>query len=82
MGLLETTKEFFKLTYKARFSLYKSRMLFHIYFLMQVPIQKGRFNIHLMDFPFERANKTKNKVDRVHFGNKGDVFTIVNVFNL
>ena len=49
---------------------------------MQVPMQEGRFNIHLMDIPFGRGIKGKNKADRVHFGNKGEGFTIVNAFKL
>ena len=50
-GLLETIKGFLKPKYKAGVCLYKSRRLFHIGFFMQVPMQEGRFNIHLMDFP-------------------------------
>jgi len=45
-------------------------------------MQEGRFNIHLMDFPFERGGKGKNKADRVHFGNRGEGFSIVNDLNL
>jgi len=35
-----------------------------------------------MDFPFEGGSKGKNKVDRVHFGNRGEGFSVVNAFNL
>ena len=81
-GLLETIKGFLKLTYKAGLFLYKSRRLFHIDFFMQVPMEEGRFNIHLMDFLFERGSKGKKKAVRVHFGNRGEGFSIVNSFNL
>jgi len=80
--LLETIKGFIKLTYKVGFFLYKYGRLFHIDIFMQVPIQEGIFNIHLMDFPIERGNKGKNKADKVHFGNRGEGFSISNSFNL
>jgi len=35
-----------------------------------------------MDFPFGRGSKGKKKVNKVHFGNKGEGFIIVNAFNL
>ena len=35
-----------------------------------------------MDFPFERGNNGKNKEDKVHYGNRGESFSIVNAFNL
>jgi hypothetical protein len=31
-------------------------------------MQEGRFNIHLMDLPFMRGNKGKNKADGIHLG--------------
>ena len=35
-----------------------------------------------MDFPFKGGNKGKNKVDKIHFCNRGEGFNIVNAFNL
>jgi len=81
-SLPETIKGFLKSTYKAGVYLYEASWLFHIDFFMQFPMQEGIFNIHLMYFPFERGSKEKNKADRVHFGNKGEGFSVVNSFNL
>ena len=82
MGLLDTIKGFLKPKYKAGVCFYEANGLFHVDFFMQVPMQEGRFNIHLMDFPFERGSKGKNKADRVHFGNWREGFSVVNAFNL
>ena len=41
----------------------KIRRLFHANFFMQVSMQEGRLNIHLMDFPFIGCSKGKNKVN-------------------
>ena len=70
-GLLKTIKRFLKATNKLG-------RLFHVDFFMQVSMQEGGFDIHLMEFPFIGCNKGKNKVNGVHFGNRGKGFSIVN----
>jgi hypothetical protein len=51
-SLLKTIKIFLKATNKARVILDIARRLFHLEFFLQIFMQKGRFNIHLMDLPF------------------------------
>ena len=80
--LLKTIKRFFKVANKARVILDKTRRLFHVDLFMQVSMQEGGFDIHLMDFPFLRCSKGKNKVNGVHFGNRGKRFGIVSTLNL
>ena len=82
MGFLKTIKRFLKATNKARVILDKTGRLFHVDFFIQVSMQEGKFDIHLMDFPFIGCNKGNNKVNGVHFGNKGKRFSIVNAHNL
>jgi hypothetical protein len=50
--LLKTIKRFFKVTKKARVILDIARRLFHVDFLLQIPMQEGGFKIRLMDLPF------------------------------
>jgi hypothetical protein len=75
--LLKTIKRFLKAVNKARVI-----VEFHVNFFMQVSMQEGGFDIHLMDFPFIGCIKGKNKVNGVHFGNRGKGFGIVNSLNL
>jgi hypothetical protein len=51
-SLLKTIKRFLKATNKARVILDIARRLFHVDFFLQISMQEGRFNIHLMDLPF------------------------------
>jgi hypothetical protein len=51
-SLLKTIKRFLKATNKARVILNIARRFFHVDFFLQIPMQEGRFNIHLMDLPF------------------------------
>jgi hypothetical protein len=51
-SLLKTIQIFLKGTNKARVIMEIARRLFHVYFLLQIPMQGGIFNIHLMDLPF------------------------------
>jgi hypothetical protein len=51
-SFLNTIKKSLKETNKARFILDIARRLFHVDFLLQIPMQEGGFNIHLMDLPF------------------------------
>jgi hypothetical protein len=51
-SLLETIKIFLKATNKDRVILDIARRLLHVDFFLQIPMQEGRFNIHLMDLPF------------------------------
>jgi hypothetical protein len=51
-SLLETIKRFLEVTNKARVILDIARRLFHVDFFLQIFVQEGRFNIHLMDLPF------------------------------
>jgi hypothetical protein len=69
-------------TNKARVILDIYRRLFHVDFFLQISMQKGGFNIRLMDLPFMGGSKGKNKVDGIHFGYRGKGFIIVNSFNL
>jgi hypothetical protein len=51
-SLLETIKRFIKVKNKARFILDIARRLFHVYLFLQIFVQEGKFNIHIMDLPF------------------------------
>jgi hypothetical protein len=51
-SLLETIKRFLEATNKARVILDIARRLFHVDFFLQISMQEGGFNIHLMDLPF------------------------------
>jgi hypothetical protein len=51
-SLLETINRFLKATKKARVILDIARRLFHVDLFLQISMQEGRFNIHLMDLPF------------------------------
>jgi hypothetical protein len=51
-SLLETIKRFLEATNKARVSLDIARRLFHVDFFLQISMQEGGFNIHLIDLPF------------------------------
>jgi hypothetical protein len=51
-SLLKTIKRFLKVTNKARVILDITRRLFHVDFFLQISMQEGVFNIHLMDLPF------------------------------
>ena len=81
-GLLKTINIFLKVTNKAIVILDKTRRLFHVDFFMQVSMEEGGFDIHLMDLPFTGCNNKKNKENGVYFGNRGNGFGIVNALNL
>ncbi len=81
-GLLKAIERFLKVTNKAKVNLTVTRRLFHVDFILQIPMQKGKFDTHVMEFPMKRGYKGKNKVDGVHFGNMGKGLSIVNVVNL
>jgi hypothetical protein len=51
-SLLKTIKRFLKVTNKARVILDIAKRLFHVDFFLQIPMQEGIFDIHLMDLPF------------------------------
>jgi hypothetical protein len=51
-SLLKTIKRFLKVTNKARLILDIARRLFHVDLFLQIPMQEGIVNIHLMDLPF------------------------------
>jgi hypothetical protein len=51
-SLLKTIKRCLKVKNKARFIMYISRRLFHLNYFLQISVQEGGFNIHLMDLPF------------------------------
>jgi hypothetical protein len=51
-SLLETQKRFLKVTNKARVILDIAKRLFHVYLFLQISMQYGGFNIHLMELPF------------------------------
>ena len=49
---LETITRFLESKNKARIILGIARRLFHVDFFLQILMQEGGFNIHLMDLPF------------------------------
>jgi hypothetical protein len=51
-SLLETIKRFLEVTNKARVILDIARRLFHVDLFLQISLQEGKFNIHMMDLPF------------------------------
>jgi hypothetical protein len=51
-SLLKTIKRFLKVEKKARVILDIAIRLFHVDFFLQIPMQEGRFDIHLMDLSF------------------------------
>jgi hypothetical protein len=51
-SFLNTIKRFIKVTDKARVILDITKRLFHVDLFLQISMQEGRFNIHLMDLPF------------------------------
>ena len=51
-SLLEPIKRFLKAKNKARVILDIARRLFHVDFFLQISVQEGGFNIHLMELPF------------------------------
>ena len=51
-SLLKTIKSFLKEKNKARVIMDIAERLFCVYFFLQIPMQEGIFNIHLMDLPF------------------------------
>jgi hypothetical protein len=51
-SLLKTIKRFLKEKNKARGIMDIVRRLFHVDLFLQISMQEGRFNIHLMDLPF------------------------------
>ena len=81
-SLLDAIKRFLEVTNKDRVILDIAKRLFYVYLFLQISVQEGRFNIHLMDLPFMRGSKGKNKADGVHIGYRGKGFIIVNSFNL
>ena len=81
-GLLKTIKRFLKVPYKARVILDETRRLFHVDFFMQVHMQEGGFDIHLMDLPFIRCSKGRNKADVFYFGNRRKGFGKFNALKL
>jgi hypothetical protein len=48
---------FLKVTNKVGVILDIARRLFHANLFLQIPMQEGRFNIHLMDHPFMSGSK-------------------------
>ena len=81
-GLLKTINLFLEETDKDIVILDKTKRLFHLDLFMQISMQEGKFDIHLMDLPFIGWNKGKNKVNEVHFGNRGKCFSIFSALNL
>ena len=51
-SLLKTIKIFLKVKNKARVILDISKRVFHVYFLLEISMQEGIFNIHMMDLLF------------------------------
>jgi hypothetical protein len=51
-SLLKTIEGFLKVENKAGVILNIARRLFHVNFFLQIPMQEGGFNIHLIDLPF------------------------------
>ena len=51
-SLLKTIKRFLEATNKARVILDIARRFFHVYLFLQISMQEGGSNIHLMDLPF------------------------------
>ena len=51
-SFLKTIKRFLKVTNKARVILDIAMRLFHVDLFLQISVQEGGFNIHLMDLPF------------------------------
>jgi hypothetical protein len=51
-SLLKTINRFLKATHKAGVILDISGRLFHVDVSLQIPMQEGGFDIHLMDLPF------------------------------
>jgi adenylate kinase family enzyme len=51
-SLIETIKRFLKVTNKDKVILDIARRLFHVDFFLQISMQEGGFNVHLMDLPF------------------------------
>ena len=51
-SLLKTIKRSLKAINKDRVILDIARRLFHVDLFLQISVQKGGFNIHLMDLPF------------------------------
>ena len=70
------------MTDKTRVILDETMRFFHVDLFMQVSMQEGRFDIHLVDLPFIGCSKGKNRVNGVHFGERGIGFSIVNALNL
>jgi hypothetical protein len=50
-NLLKTTEIFFKVAEKDGVILNIEKRFFHIGLFLYIPMQEGRFNIHLMDLP-------------------------------
>ena len=51
-SFLETIQRFLEATNKARVILDIARRLFHVDLFLQMSMQEGGFNVHLMDLPF------------------------------
>jgi hypothetical protein len=51
-SLLKTINIFLKEKNKAKVILDIAMWLFHVDLFLKIPMQEGRFNIHLMDLPF------------------------------
>ena len=67
-SLLKAMQGFLKATDRAGVILNIAKRLFLVNFFLQIPMQEGRLDIHLMDLPFMQGYKGKDKVDGVHFG--------------
>jgi hypothetical protein len=50
--LVKAIKTILKVTNKVRVILDIAMRLSHVYFFLQIPMQEGEFNIHLMELPF------------------------------
>jgi hypothetical protein len=51
-SLPNTINRFLKVTNKARLIMDIAMRLFHVCLFLQIPMQEGIFNIHLMELPF------------------------------
>jgi hypothetical protein len=51
-SLLKTIKRFHQATNKAGVIMDITKRLFHVYLFLQIPMQEGIFNIHMLELPF------------------------------
>jgi hypothetical protein len=60
-SLLKTRKRFLKATNKVGVILDIARRLFHVDFFLQIPMQEGRFNIHLKTSHLCEATRARTR---------------------